>query len=94
MRNEMSAAGVRLRFRGPEDVVFVPGVGEVLFGADITVSAELAGRATVEHDDQPHDIGHGLLAQTFTDPETGGVVASWIATPAPKTAVSSTVKGA
>jgi len=88
----MTATSVRLRFCGPEDTVLVPGVGAVEFGADITVSAELAGRATVEHDDREHEIGWGLLAQTYTDPDSGERVPSWIPTPAAKTAPSSTVK--
>jgi len=79
---------VRLRFCGPEDVVCVPGVGEVPYGADITVSAELAGGAPVGHEIG----GYGLLAQTFTDPESGERVPSWIPTPAPKTAATSTTK--
>jgi len=90
----MTATSVRLRFCGPEDTVLVPGVGAVPFGADITVSAQLAGKATVEHDNAEHEIGWGLLAQTFTDPESGERVPSWIPTPAPKTATATTVKEA
>ena len=69
---------MKLTFRGPEDAVYVPGVGEVPLGASIEVGPQLAGRATVEHADAEHEIGWGLLAQTFTDPESGEQVPSWV----------------